>query len=147
MSLGAGIMLVAALSYAFGYVIVRRLGTTESMEAIVFYFCLFNSTFSFIAALFWGLKMPQGEQWLWLLAIGISGGIGQMFISQGSRIAEATLIAPFEYVSIIWATLIGFMAFGDIPSIYTYIGSVIVIAAGLLVLYRERKLGIERARE
>jgi drug/metabolite transporter (DMT)-like permease len=62
------------------------------------------------------------------------------------RHAEISVVAPFEYTSIILAIIIGYVLFGDLPGIYMLVGGAIVVAAGLFIIFRERRLGLERAR-
>jgi drug/metabolite transporter (DMT)-like permease len=81
-----------------------------------------------------------------LLAIGILGGIGQVLMTESFRHAEASLLAPFDYLSLIWALLITLVIFGTMPTGTMLAGAAIVVAAGLFVLYRERQLRIVRDR-
>jgi drug/metabolite transporter (DMT)-like permease len=140
--LGAIIGLSASVSYALGAVIVRSLALKETMSATVFYFCIFCCLFSLLSLPF-GWVMPTLWESFCLLCIGVTGGIGQILLTKSYQYGDTTLIAPFEYVSIIWASLFGFLIFGDIPTLYTLAGTVIVILSGLFVIYRERQLGLK----
>jgi drug/metabolite transporter (DMT)-like permease len=73
--------------------------------------------------------------------------VGQVLLTSSYRDADASVIAPFEYVSILFALAIGYWAFGDVPTGTMLLGAAIVIAAGILIIWRERQLGIERARQ
>lgn len=141
---GAIFCIIAAFSYAFGAIIVRSLTGTESFAATVFFFCVICGTISLVTMFFTPWVMPSITSWALLFAIGLLGGMGQMFMTEGFRRADATLLAPFEYTSIIWASLFGFILHSQIPTFYTIIGSLIVISAGLIVIVRERYLGIQR---
>ena len=81
-----------------------------------------------------------------LVGAGILGGIGQVTMTQSFRHADASLIAPFDYTSMIWALIISLLVFNTWPSGMMLVGTAIVIAAGLFVIYREHQLGIERSR-
>jgi drug/metabolite transporter (DMT)-like permease len=140
--LGAIIGFSASISYALGAVIVRSLATKETMAATVFYFCIFCGCFSLLSLPF-GWVMPTVWESFCLLCIGITGGIGQILLTQSYKYADTSLIAPFEYVSIIWASLFGFIIFGDVPTLFTLAGTVIVVLSGLFVIYRERQLGLK----
>jgi drug/metabolite transporter (DMT)-like permease len=67
-------------------------------------------------------------------------------VTESYRFAPASVIAPFDYSMMIWAFLLGYAIFGELPTVYVFIGSAIVAAAGLLVIWRERQLGLQRAR-
>jgi drug/metabolite transporter (DMT)-like permease len=90
--------------------------------------------------------MPTPLEAVALLAIGILGGIGQVTMTESFRHAEASLLAPFDYLSLIWALVIGLVIFGMLPTGTMLAGAVVVVAAGLFVLYRERRLRIVRER-
>ncbi len=79
-----------------------------------------------------------------MLAIGLLGGVGQIWLTDCVRYAEASVIAPFDYTSIIWAVLLGYIFFAEKPTTAILIGSAIVIASGLFVLWRERQLKLIR---
>jgi drug/metabolite transporter (DMT)-like permease len=68
-------------------------------------------------------------------------------LTESYRFAPASVIAPFDYSMMIWAFLLGYAMFGELPTVYVFIGSAIVAAAGLLVIWRERQLGLQRARQ
>ena len=79
--------------------------------------------------------------------MGIMGGIGQITLTQSFRYADASLIAPFDYVSMIWAIIVGWFLFGELPQSIIMIGASIVVAAGIYVIWRERQLGLDRRRQ
>ena len=81
-----------------------------------------------------------------LVAAGLLGGLGQILLTESYRHAEVAVIAPFEYTSMLLALGIGYFAFTEIPSIPMLIGAGLVVGAGLLIIYRERQLGLERGR-
>ena len=74
------------------------------------------------------------------------GGLGQVLVTQSFRFAAASTIAPFEYSSMLWALTVSLLIFGTWPSSVVLSGGGVVIAAGLFVIYREHRLGLERAR-
>jgi drug/metabolite transporter (DMT)-like permease len=75
---------------------------------------------------------------------GLAGGVGQLFLSFSYRYGEASVLAPFDYAAMIWAVVLGYFLFGELPAPGVWLGGAIVIAAGLLILWRERKLGRAR---
>ncbi len=80
-----------------------------------------------------------------LLLTGIAGGAGQLFLSFSYRYGEASVLAPFDYAAIIWAVILGYFVFHEFPPPQVWSGSAIVIAAGLLIVWREHLLGKRRA--
>jgi drug/metabolite transporter (DMT)-like permease len=144
-TLGAAFALANAFSSAASTIQTRRLTGSETNSAIVFYFSL-------ITALFALLSWPLGwaslslSQFTVLAMIGVLGGVAHLLMTESFRLAPASLVAPFDYTSILWAVLLGYFFFGDIPTPPIFIGAGIIIAAGLFVIWRERQLGLVRAR-
>jgi len=68
-------------------------------------------------------------------------------LTESYRYAPASVVAPFDYSSMLWALLLGYWLFGELPTALVYIGALIVSGAGLYVIWRERQLGVKRARE
>jgi drug/metabolite transporter (DMT)-like permease len=150
LSSGPTIGAVAALAGAFcsagAMIQVRRLTATEKTGAIVFYFFILASALSLVTLPFgWGV--PDGADLLLFIAGGTFGGLGQILLTESYRHADASIIAPFEYTTMIWALLIGWIAFGELPAFTVIVGGVIVAVTGLLIVWRERQLGFHRAKE
>ncbi|NCU19404.1 DMT family transporter, partial [Candidatus Falkowbacteria bacterium] len=77
----------------------------------------------------------------------VLGGVGQIFLTSGYRYADASIVAPFEYASMIFALAIGYVFFDEVPTLVMLGGAALVILAGVLIIWRERQLGLERARQ
>lgn len=144
-ALGAMIGLTGTCFSAFASIAVRRLSGTEKTGAIVFYFSLITALAGLVTIGF-GWNWPTHHELLLLVLAGILGGVGQILQTASLRFAPVSVIAPFEYVSLIWATMLGFLVFGDVPARAVMIGAAIVIGAGLFILWRERQLGIAQRR-
>jgi drug/metabolite transporter (DMT)-like permease len=145
-AIGAMFSLIGAFCSAGATIQVRRLTQIEKTGAIVFYFTLLT-TFLGLATIVLGWRMPPVDELLLLILVGILGGIGQILLTQSYRFADTSIVAPFEYTTMIWALLLGWFMFGDLPSTAVSVGATIVAAAGLFVLWRERQLGLERVKE
>lgn len=78
---------------------------------------------------------------------GLTGGVGQIFLTSSYRFADASLVAPFDYSSMILALIIGYVVFDEVPTRMMLIGAGILISAGVLIIWRERKLGLQRAQQ
>lgn len=155
-TLGAFCALMGAFLVAVAFIQIRRLTQTEDTGAIAFYFqttTTLAAVAGLIAAVLWPLDAPlatvmRSQAWVWpagldwvgLIAIGVLGGMGQILMTQGFRYADASILAVFDYSSLIWAVLIGLAVFGEIPSFYVMAGAAIVIAAGLAVVWEENRL-------
>ena len=90
--------------------------------------------------------MPNAWQFATLVLAGLLGGVGQILLTSSYRGTDASLIAPFDYASMIFALAIGYFVFAEVPTLTMLGGAGLVIFAGILIIWRERKLGLERAR-
>jgi drug/metabolite transporter (DMT)-like permease len=117
----------------------RRLAQSESTSSIVFYFSL-SCTLAGLATLPFGWVMPSAGEMVALISIGILGGAGHIFLTESYRHASASLVAPFDYTSMIWVLVLGYAMFGETPTSEIVLGSAIIAAAGLFVIWRERQL-------
>jgi len=99
-----------------------------------------------LATIVLGWRVPGWGDFGLLAVTGVLGGIGQILLTQSFRYADASLIAPFDYTTMIWALLIGWFAFGQIPQGTVIVGGLIVAAAGLCVLLRESQLSLAQAK-
>lgn len=126
----------AAFFYALAMIAVRGLSRTETNAAIVVYLLLTTTVVSGIAAVpVW--VAPDWSAVGLMLLVGILGGVAQVLITQAFRLGRAAVVAPFEYTGMIWATLFGFLVFGDVPTPAVLGGAGIIIASGLYILHRE----------
>ena len=143
---GVGLAVANAVLVAFTMIFIRLMSGTESALAITFYFQLTCTIVSALTLPFAWVTPSGFELWL-LVALGILGGIGQLFMTNGYRFAQASTLANFDYVAMIWAIGFGWLFFSELPAAAVYVGAVIVIGSGLFIVWRERALGIERARQ
>lgn len=145
-TLGAIVVLMGAVMAALAQVFVRKLVNTEGTAAIVFWFTITSS----VMALFtipWGWTIPSASMALMLIFAGLFGGIGQIFLTSSYRFADASLVAPFDYSSMILALVIGYFIFDEVPTGTMLLGASVVIAAGVLIIWRERQLGLKRSQQ
>lgn len=147
MLIGLSLALLNAFSSGGATIQIRRLTATESSSAIVIFMTLIVMAASLLTAPFgWRLPVSSAEFWL-LVGIGISGGLGQMLFTESYRYAPASFLAPFDYTAMLWAFLLGYWMFGEVPTLLVVGGAVIVAAAGIFVILRERHLGLKRLRD
>jgi len=145
-TLGAVVVLMGAVLAALAQVFVRKLVATETTAAIVFWFTITSSVMA-LFTLPWGWVVPSWQMAALLVIAGLLGGTGQIFLTSSYRYADASLVAPFDYTSMILALLIGYFIFDEVPTGTMLIGAGIVIAAGVLIIWRERALGLQRAQQ
>lgn len=136
LNLGAIVALSAALSQSFAMIAIRQLSTSESANAIVFYFTL-TTTLLCTLALPFAWRTPDLSGFGLLVAIGLVGGTAQLFMTRAYTLAPAAVIAPFNYASIVWAALFGWMLWSDVPSTHVIAGAAVVVASGCYILHRE----------
>ena len=144
-ALGAMMVLGGAIFAALAQVFVRKLVMTENTSAIVFWFSLTATVLS-LATLPFGWVIPTGFEAAILVGAGLLGGVGQILLTSSYREADASLVAPFDYASMLFALLIGYFVFNEVPTWTMLGGAALVIFAGILIIWRERKLGLERAK-
>jgi drug/metabolite transporter (DMT)-like permease len=145
-ALGAIVVLAGAGCSSLAQVFVRKLVATERTSAIVFWFSVTASILSLVTLPF-GWAVPDATVAALLVATGLLGGIGQILLTSSYRHADAGVIAPFEYASMIFALAIGYVFFDEVPTLIMLGGAALVIAAGVLIIWRESQLGLERARQ
>lgn len=142
-AVGVAAALVAAGISAVALLLVRNLVKTERTATIVLWFSLTASVVGLLTLPF-GWQALTTQQALFLIAAGFCGGIAQILMTEAYRHAEASTVAPFEYTSMILGIIIGYLAFGDVPTIHMLVGGAIVVAAGIFIIWRERQLGLKR---
>ena len=143
LALGALASLTACVFGAVATLHVRNLIQTERSATIVLYFSL-TCTVGGLLTLPFGWLWPTPAQAAMLVGAGIAGGIGQILLTEAFRHADVSVIAPFEYTSLVLSLAIGYVVFGDVPTLEMLAGSVIVVLAGLFIIWREHRLGLER---
>jgi drug/metabolite transporter (DMT)-like permease len=141
--IGAVAILGSAALAALAHIFVRRLVATENTAQIVFYFSLLVAILSLLSLPF-GWVVPSFETSLMLICAGLIGGVGQICLTAAYRNAPASLVAPFDYSSMLLALGIGYFWFSEIPNWWTIIGATIIIVSGIAILWREQWLGRQR---
>lgn len=145
-TLGAVVALMGAIFAALAHVFVRKMVATETTAAIVFWFTVTSSVLA-LFTLPWGWVMPDLSVAIMLISAGLLGGVGQICLTSSYRYADASLVAPFDYTSMILALTIGYLVFDEVPTGTMLVGAMIVMIAGVLIIWRERRLGLQRAQQ
>lgn len=142
-AVGAVLVLMGAVCAALAQIYIRKLVRVEQTAAIVFYFSITSAALSLLTIPFGWVMPTPGEVALLVLA-GLLGGAGQIFLTSAYRFADASVVAPFDYASMIFALVIGYFIFDEVPTGTMLIGAAIVILAGCIIIWRERQLGLKR---
>ena len=118
---------------------IRKLTESEPTFTIALYFSLF----AMIASLF---TIPFGGWVLWpsslfdlgvLILVGLSGGIGNIFLTMSYRNAEVSIVTPLKYLALVFAIIFGYLFWGEIPTFKTLIGATLVIISSIIIFRRE----------
>ncbi len=144
-TLGALFAMASAFTNAGSVVQTRRLTDTETTSSIVLYFSLFCALGGLLTLPF-GWIVPSWPQLAALVGLGVFGGLSHILLTESYRYAPASLVAPLDYTALFWAFILGYFFFDELPTATVYVGAVIVAGSGLYVIWRERQLGLERAR-
>jgi len=132
------IALAGAFLYALLSLSARRLSVTESTAALSLY--LFPAPMLISVPFAIGDWIPPSPvDWLLFAACGLFGGMAFVLITGAFRHAPAALLVPFEYTGLVWAAGAGFLIWGEVPTVATWVGGAIIVASGLFILYRETR--------
>ena len=129
--------LLGAFGFAVYLVLTRMAAKFDTIGTSAFYTGVVGlSVLTIFLPLEW--KTPTIEEWGWLLLASVLGLCGHISVIKALSIAEASVLQPFFYVVLVWATFLGFIIFDDIPDFITIIGACIIVGSGLYAWYRER---------
>lgn len=135
---GAAFALAGAATSAGAMVAIRQIGATERASTIAFYFTLAGVGLGLVG-LIGGWITPDPLTLGVLILGGLVGGVAQLLLSQAMTLAPVSVVAPFDYTQIIWATLLGVAIWGETPTLATLAGAGIVAISGLYITYREQR--------
>jgi drug/metabolite transporter (DMT)-like permease len=134
--IGALFALANAILYGSVTAAVRGMTATESAETLTLYqLTLLTALFALFLPLGWISPTPVDAGWI--VFNGVSNAVGQYWWTRALHLAPASAVAPFYYLSLIWASILGFAIWGDVPTIALVTGSVVVVASGLFLIWRE----------
>ena len=131
---------LATLCYSLSALTVRTLGRGNSSMSMVFWYLLLVGAGSGVLAIGEWRPVPVSD-WGWLIGIGVTGALGQMWLTDAFRRAPPSVVGPFEYTAILWAFAIDWIFWSASPTASLLIGACIVVASGIVVIVDERRLG------
>jgi drug/metabolite transporter (DMT)-like permease len=142
-----GLTLVAALAalgsatcYAINYVLTRFMVGTETPESMVFWFLALLSIGSGLMAAP-GWQPIANSDWGLIFGLGLSGAIGQFFITKAFVLAPASVVAPFDYTALLWGAIFDWFIWSTRAPIATWIGAVLIVSSGLYIMLRAHRIG------
>jgi drug/metabolite transporter (DMT)-like permease len=138
------IVVVSSILWAAALLTVKRLATTDTVVCIVTWNSVLLTVLSLpVAMTVW--VTPSLEQLLWLSLIGVLATLGHLAMTSAFKASDATVVFPVDYMRLLWASVIGYVAFAEIPDAWTWVGGTIIFASTTYIAYREATL--RRARE
>ncbi len=139
-AIGLALAMLAAFGSAGVTITIRAMGRTESAPTTVLWFTGFSMLVTGLFLPVFGAAHDLRE-WTILGALGLAGGLGQLFLTASLRAAPVSVVVPFDYTQLLWAVLIGWLLWDTHPPAATWTGAAIIVASGLYTLYREHRLG------
>ena len=142
-SYGSVMALVSVVAYAFMALLLRRMGHHDSTVAIAFWFiALVGIGGGLLSIATW--KPLHWEHWPWFLLLGVTGTLGQLMLTGAFQRAPVAVIAPIDYTHMIWAVIYGYIFWGHLPGISTWIGTAVIVGSGLYIIFREHRINKRR---
>ena len=133
--IGVALALGGAISTAGAVVAIRQMAS-EKGPTIVFYFTLAGAALGLVGSAFHWV-VPDAFTLGLLVIGGLIGGVGQLLLTEALRVAPVGVVAPFDYIQLVWATGLGFLIWGELPHAATLAGALVVAASGVYILHRE----------
>jgi drug/metabolite transporter (DMT)-like permease len=133
---GAWAQLAAAPLFACSFIVAKKLTATESGGVIVGWLSVFV-TLALLPPALMVWRAPTPQELLLLAATAVVATAGHYTLTRAMRLAELTLLQPFSFLQLVWASLLGLLAFGEVPDLWTWLGGAIIVAAATYIAHRE----------
>ena len=137
--LGAIMAISSSAVWAMTLLLIKYMARTESSLTITGYMSILLSLLSLGPAI-WVWQTPSAEAWFWLVLIGVIGTLAQLALAESVKVADAGAVMPFDFFKLVWAALLGYYLFAEIPDLYTWIGAAVIFASATYIAYRESML-------
>ncbi len=132
-------ILFSSMCWALALIIVKRISQWDSVVCIVSWNAILLTVFSLGPALYvW--QTPEAGQLGWLILIGTLATAGHLAMTTAFKLGDASVIFPVDFVRLIWASVIGYLAFSEIPDLWTWIGGLVIFASTAYITYRESQI-------
>jgi drug/metabolite transporter (DMT)-like permease len=137
MSLGLWLAMISSATWGSALVLIKHQSRTESSLTIAIYAAVLLLPFNGAGALFFW-RWPSIEMLIWMAGIGVLGTLGQIALGNAFKHADANVVLPFDFTKLIWAALVGYIMFGEVPDVWTWAGGTVIFASSMFMAYRER---------
>ncbi len=141
------LIILSVLIGASYSIMTRRLAATESAGSMLLIMAAFPSIILTPAMPFIWVWPTSSTDWVPLIATGLFGALSHYFYIKAHRYAQASFLAPLQYFQFLAVLVLGFVIFGDVPTIWTLLGTLVLIGSGLFIWYRERKIALAQERQ
>ena len=138
-SIGAFLVLFASLAWAGSTITLKKLSKSESSLTSTVYLVIILTPVTFVAS-FPYLYLPNIEQTIWLVEVAATSTIAQYFLSESLKQADANVVVPFDFSRLIWAAVFGFILFGEIPTVWVWLGGTLIFASAVYITHRENRI-------
>ncbi|WP_084602643.1 DMT family transporter [Rubritepida flocculans] len=142
-AIGMAVAVLHGVFSAMTTLLVRSLSSTERSTTIVLWQSLLMTAFTGMTLPFLWVTPTWTEFWL-LLAVGLVGGVAQVLLTEAFASAQVSSLGAYSYTGILWAVLLGWILFGEVPGPMTFLGAGLIVLASLYILHREIKRGAKR---
>jgi drug/metabolite transporter (DMT)-like permease len=136
---GAFLVLFASLAWAGSMITLKKLSKTESSLTSTVYLVIVLTPITFVAG-FPHLHVPNIEQTIWLIEVAAASTIAQFFLSESLKQADATVVVPFDFSRLIWAAVLGFILFDEIPTVWVWLGGALIFTSAVYITHREGRI-------
>lgn len=133
-----GLALISAIFVGMVFVLVRYLGAREHYLTIINYFMVISMLVGLCSFPWW--QMPIGMEWFSVVSIGIFGLIGQIFMTRAFQLEETSVLAPFKYMELIYALILGYFIFGETYQPLAFAGILLILAGMLLNVFAKNRI-------
>jgi drug/metabolite transporter (DMT)-like permease len=132
--------IIFCIFFACVAISVRSLSKTEANYTIAFYFTLLCTLLGLATIFFTDWIMPTPIDFVFFFILGLCGSVANLLLTQSYRLAEASLVTPIKYLSLVFAIVFGYFIWSEVPKILTLLGATLVITSSLIIFMRENKL-------
>ena len=141
-NLGTWLIVGSSVSWGIAIAIIKSLSKTESSATLTVYMALVLTPISGVFAAFVWVT-PTWEQLFWLFWVGVLGTLGHLSFAQSFKRADSTAVLPLDFTRLIWASILGYIVWREIPDAWAWIGGAVIFTSATYIAYRENKLAKE----
>ena len=145
-SIGVYMVLFSALLWSINIIITKKISKDDSAITILAYQSIFMSLLSFFIVLFFW-EMPSLKTFIYLILAAICGTVLHLTLNHAFKLVDVSMTQPYSFLNLVFASIIGYFVFDEVPDLYTWIGALIIFTGVLIISYREMKLDKEIIRK